>query len=62
MDEIDLAASNDDLGQDEDSVEELSKKHMVTTRIFANTCNVSPSTCKVSLFIISPVSVRCLPL
>ena len=30
MDELDLAASNDDLGQDEESVEELSKKHMVS--------------------------------
>ena len=27
MDEFDVAASNDDLGQDEDSAEELIKKH-----------------------------------
>ena len=31
MDELDLAASNDDLGQDEESVGELAKKHMVNS-------------------------------
>ena len=36
LDEIDLAASNDDLGQDEESVEELSKKHMVMLRTHSN--------------------------